>query len=432
MGQRIQAAVVVVLLLAAGIRGAAEERQEVGKLVSPEGTLFQRASGGGAWSIVPAKGAVHAGDLLLGLPGAVLEAGKGAVRLTFLSDLDKNSPYPILEPAIVLHAGPDGDVDFTLDRGRVDVANLKDKGAARVGIRFHDQKWQAVLEEPGARLSVELYGRWPKGARFTTKPGPGDVPAADLLLLVRKGRVDLRHGGCQHPLSAPPGPALLHWDNSGDRPEAPQKLDKLPEWAAEKPKSERGQRIEKALAAFQRQALASSPREALRAFVQSDDADKRSLAVVVMGAMDDLEGLGEVLTATRYPDTWDRAVVVVRHWLGRCAGQDQLLYRYLIDKRDIKPAQAATMLQLLHSFDEVDLAQPELYRMLVRYLDHERLGIRGLAYWHLSRLAPAGRKFGYDPLAPKQERDKARASWKKLIEDEIAKGELPPKGDVQK
>ncbi len=433
MRQRIPIAATVALLLAGGVPiTAAEERQEVGKLVSPEGTLFQRAPTGGAWRIVPAKGGLHAGDLLLGLPGAVIEAGKGAVRLTFLCNLDNNSPYPILEAAIILHANSDGDVDFTLDRGRVDVANLKERGAARVGLRFHDQKWQAVLEEPGSRFAVELYGRWPKGARFTTKPGPSDVPAADLLLLVRQGRVDLRHGSCQHALSAPPGPALLHWDNSGDRPEAPQKLDKLPEWAGEKTTSERGQRIVKALEAFRQQARMSSPREALRAFVTSEDAYKRSVAVVVMAAMDDLEGLGEVLTATRYPDTWDRAVVVVRHWLGRCAGQDQILYRYLLDKRAIKPAQAATILQLLHSFDEADLAQPELYRMLVRYLDHERLGIRGLAYWHLSRLVPAGRKFGYDPLAPKQERDKAGAMWKKLIEDEIAKGELPPKERSQK
>jgi len=47
------------------------------------------------------------------------------------------------------------------------------------------------------------------------------------------------------------------------------------------------------------------------------------------------------------------------------------------------------------------------------------LAIRGLAYWHLSRLAPAGLKFGYAPLAPKEQRDAAIKEWRKL--------ELPPK-----
>jgi hypothetical protein len=354
MAQHISSAALAAFLLAGSVGSAAEEpRPEIGKLMSAEGTLFQRGKLGEAWRIVPAKGAVHAGDLLLGMPGAVVETAKGAVRLTFLGDLDKNSPYPILEAAVILHASPECEVDFTLDRGRVDVANLKDKGAARVDLRFHDQKWRATLEQPGARIAVELYGRWPKGARFTPEADARDVPAADLLLLVRKGRVELRHGTHHHSLSAPPGPALIHWDNSGDRPEAPQKLDTLPEWASEKFTSERAQQIEKALEAFRRAAVKSSPRQALRDFVASDDADKRSVAIITMGAMDDLEGLGEVLTATRYRDAWDRAVVVLRHWLGRGPGQDQFLYRYLIEKRDIKPAQAATILQLLHSFDDV-------------------------------------------------------------------------------
>jgi hypothetical protein len=425
MRNRIQTALVVAVAFAGG--AAAAERPEIGKLVSKPGTLFARTKMGEAWRVVPEKGAVHAGDLLLGLPGAVVETGNGAIRLTFLGDLDKNSPHPILEPAVILHPGKDRAVEIELERGRIEVANIKDKGEVRVGLHFRNQDWRATLEAPGASILVELYGRWARGTRFTTTPGPNDVPEADLTVLVRKGNVELRHEQCEHALSAPPGPALLHWESHDRHPEAPQKLDKLPEWASEKYSTEHAKDIQEALEAFRQQVVKSPPLEVLRDFVKSTDAAKRSVAVVLMGAMDDLEDVGNVLTSSRHRDTWDLAVVVTRHWLGRCAGQDQKLYRYLIEKRDNKPAQAATILQLLHSFSEEDLAAPEVYRMLVRYLDNDRLGIRGLAYWHLVRHVPEGRDFNYDPLASKQERDKARAQWKKLVDDKIAKGELPPK-----
>ena len=62
-----------------------------------------------------------------------------------------------------------------------------------------------------------------------------------------------------------------------------------------------------------------------------------------------------------------------------------------------------------------DLAQPETYQLLLGYLDNDLLAIRGLAYWHLKRLVPAGEKIGYDPLASKDKRDAAIAEWKKLV-----------------
>jgi hypothetical protein len=404
------------------------EAPVVARLISKDGTLFARSTPEQDWRFVANKGEIHAGDLLVGLPGAVLENSKGTVDLTLLTDLDKNSPYPVLEAAVVLHASPDFDLDFTLDRGRVDVTNLKKEGAARVRIRFHDQQWEATLDEPGARIALQLYGRWAKGVPFHKEPGPKDVPAADLVLVVRKGQIGLKHGPCYCVMSAPPGPALLHWDNSGDAEEAPQKLETLPDWVAtEQSESERAQRIRDTVEKLRQQVVKSSPRQAGRTFATSEDPNQRATGVIFMGALDDLEGLGEVLLGTKYPDAWDRAIVVVRHWLGRRPGQDQILYRRLLDRRGLKPAQAASVMQLLHSFGDEQLAQPELYTTLVKYLDNDVLGIRGLAHWHLVRLVPAGKTIGYNPLDPKDKRAKARDQWKKLIDDLLAKGELPPK-----
>lgn len=414
------------MLGAGGLFGA--EAAAVARLVSKDGSLFARSKPGQDWRSVSSKGEIHAGDLLVGLPGAVLENGKGSVQLSLLTDFDKNSPYPILEAAVVLHTSADHDLDFTLDRGRVDVTNLKKDGPARVRIRFHDQQWEANLTEPGTRIALQLYGRWPKGVPFRKEAGPKDVPAADLLLVVRKGQVELTHGSCFRILSAPPGPALLHWDNSSAAEEAPQKQETLPDWVAtEQSDSERAQRIKNTVEKLRQQVVKSSPREAARTFATSEDPNERATGVISLGALDDLEGLGGVITATKYPDAWDRAVVVVRHWLGRHPGHDQILYQRLLDKRGLKPAQAAGILQLLHSFGDADLAQPDLYTTLVKYLDNDQMGIRGLAHWHLVRLVPAGKDIDFNPLDPKDKRDKARDQWKKLIDDQIAQGKLPPK-----
>jgi hypothetical protein len=407
---------------------AQEKSATVGKLISPRGTVFSRTKFGQPWKIVAAEGTLSAGNLLFGLPGATVQSGKDAVRLTFQADLDRNSPYPILESAVVLHDSPGFDLDFTLDRGRVDVLNIKKEGAARVRIRFHNQKWEATLTEPGARLALELYGRWPKGTHFTLEPGPKDVPAAELMLLVLQGHVDLKHGSSQHAMSAPPGLALLHWDNIAEADEFPETLDKLPVWAnKEESTSERAKTAKKLLEEFRAQILKTSLPQAVESFSTSEDAQHRALAVIVMGATDDGDGMYKVLTETKYPDTWDRAVVVVRNVLGRKPGMDQLLYRRLVEIRKIPPAQARTILELLHSFGDDDLAQPEPFRMLVKYLGHDSFAIRGLAHWHLVRLVSAGQKFDYNPLAPREEREKARKQWNKLIEGMLAKGELPLK-----
>jgi hypothetical protein len=420
------AAAAACLLISGELFGA--EAPVLARLVSKDGTLFARSAPEQDWQAVANKGEIRAGYLLVGLPGAAIENAKGTVGLSLLTDLDKNSPYPVLEAAVALHASADHDLDFTLDRGRVDVINLKKEGAARVRIRFHDQQWEATLAEPGTRIALQLYGRWAKGVPFRKEPGPKDVPSADLLLVVRKGQVELKHGSCFCVMSAPPGPALLHWDNSGESEEAPQKLEMLPDWVAtEQSESERAQRIKETVEKIRQQVVKSSPRQAGRTLAASEDPNERASSVIFMGALDDMEGLGEVINGTKHPDTWDRAVVVVRHWLGRRPGQDQLLYHGLIVKRGLKPAQAAGIMQLLHSFSTADLAQPELYTTLVKYLDNDILGIRGLAHWHLVRLVPAGKEFNYNPLDPKDQRDKARDQWKKLIDDLLAKGELPPK-----
>jgi hypothetical protein len=144
--------------------------------------------------------------------------------------------------------------------------------------------------------------------------------------------------------------------------------------------------------------------------------------VAAAGALDDLERLGNTLRNTQHHDVWENGVRVLRHWIGRAPGQDQILYSALVEKRNLTPVQAQTILQLLHSYGDDDLAQPELYQTLIAYLNHDVLGIRGLAYWHLIRLAPDGKDLGYHPWDSKEARTAAVEKWKKYIPP----GKMPP------
>jgi len=93
----------------------------------------------------------------------------------------------------------------------------------------------------------------------------------------------------------------------------------------------------------------------------------------------------------------------------------------LIDKRGYSPKHADIVLQLLHSFDDTDLSRPELYEALIAYLKHDKVAVRGLAWWHLTRLVPAGKKIAYNPSAKPEELNAAYEEWKKLVPS----GKLP-------
>lgn len=418
--QTARAAMVLGLLLGAVPCLADEARPDAAKFpatcASPNGTMLRRPSGTKDWKLVKEKEGLPTGDLLVGGPGGMLDSANGAVHLTMLTDLSGTSPFPVIESALALRANPEVDLDFTLDRGRVDLINRKDKGPAHVRVHVRDASWDLTLTEPGARIALELYGRWPRGVPFTKEPGPKDVPLAQLVFLVLQGEVAVKHQSFQHTLSAPPGPALMEWDSVTGHDETPQHLKELPAWATATDEDTPETRKKKAVRQqFSQLLTTKSVDVVLDELLDSKDPAERRLAVFAMGALDDLPRLGKALSQSKHPDVWDNGVLALRHWLGRGPGQDQKLYQGLMEKFNYTPVQAETVLQLLHSFSDEDLAQPETYQTLIDYLDHDKLAIRGLAYWHLSRLAPAGRKLGYSPHDSKEERQAAVKKWRNLL-----------------
>src|SRR6266481_6239039 len=120
-----------------------------GTCVSEKGSVLRRTEPDREWKIVGQNEALPSGELLVGLPGAVIDSANGGVRLSLLADLDENSPYPVKEAAVRLQNAPGIDLTVVLDRGRIDMANRKTAGAATVRVSVRKATWDIVLAEPG-------------------------------------------------------------------------------------------------------------------------------------------------------------------------------------------------------------------------------------------------------------------------------------------
>ena len=399
-------------------------REVAAKARSLAATFAARPAGTAGFKILPENADLFSSDLLVALPGAALESKNGAVAVKSLADYDGKSPLPALETAFTLNEAKDVDLDLTLDRGRVDLTSLK--AVATVRVRFWDQSWKISLDGKGTRVALELCGRWPAGSRFKLAMKGADKPpepVASLVMLVVNGSAAADLGGITLGLKAPPGPAFVEWDSvSGTRPQ-PQKLDKLPDWAnPEASLSPEARKMAETIEKF-RKARAENAATALNAFLDSADPIEQRIALVTLGATDDLEPLGKALASARNAEQWDFGITIVRHWLGRCPGNDQKLYAVLTSPaQGYSPATARTIMQLLFGFDPEDLKQPETFEVLIEYLAHEQSPIRNLAAWHLVRLVPQGKSIGFKPNGTKEESDATYRAWKKLIPP----GKLPP------
>lgn len=396
---------------------------------SPPATFSARPGNGNVFQPVPDKAEIHSGDLLVSLPGGTLTSKNGAVSVKSLADFDSRSPLPILETAYSLAHTVEKDVDLevVLDRGRINITNVKPEGSATVRVRFWDQSWKIVLDAPKTRVTVELCGRWTAGTRFRpadpkADPTKAPSPVASLLLLVLSGTVSVDMGGVTVAMRAPPGPAELRWNSVAGAQAQPQKLDKFPPWAdPEATLSDDGQKMAVACERF-RKSRADDVASAFDTFLGSPDPVSQRVALVTIGGLDDVDRLEKNLRTAKTQEQWDFGVTVLRHWLGRTRGNDQQLYQLLTTRYGYTDGQARIILQLLLGFSPNDLATPETYEVLIDYLGNSKPIIRNLAAWHLVRLVPQGKPIAFKPDATGEEAKQYQQAWKKLVPS----GKLPP------
>ncbi|HEY1861738.1 MAG TPA: hypothetical protein VGG61_15365 [Gemmataceae bacterium] len=408
-----------------------EKRVVAGKCYSHAGALLVREATDKPWTFADALDPLYTQDLLLALPGgrAVIGSKNGAVRATLVGNLPLLYPVPTLESAVILHANPDYDLDMTLARGNVRFANRKEKGAARIHARLPGATWDITLAEPGDEAAVEVEGRWSSGIPFTKDEKATEIPTSAAILLVLKGSVGLKVGFNEYALTAPPGPALYQWESDSPAPAGPTRMDKFPDWMETKgPISKEAKGAAALLVQVGESAKTLGIEKALAdlltagsQFAEPDRTIARQIAVFSMGAVDDLSGLTEALNSPS-GEVRDYAVEALRQWIGRAPKQDLPLYQFLVKQKKYSEGHADIVLQLLHSFGELDRSRSETYETLISYLKHDKLPIRELAWWHLIRIVPDGNKIAYDPGAPPADRQKGYEAWKKMLDDK----KLPP------
>ncbi len=399
---------------------ATNQRVPIAVALSPSGYLSCRPAAAREYQVVAENDQLHATDRVVAFPGASFRTTNKKVTVTAGGDWEGRSPLPVFETAFYLTASDDVDMDMTLECGRVEVRNTSSEGGIRVRLRFWDQTWTAVLEGPEHQLLLEVSARWPAGTRFRPPMPPGNpatmpqpVANAGLIWLRGSGMVDV--GGAAMAMSAPPGPAELRWDSLTGVADRPLKLERLPEWVPnDAVRTEQGRKIADALRRLC-QARVAEPNTAIRNFLDAQDPTERRVALVALGALDDLDTLGRALVAAKSLDEWDFGIGVLRHWLARSPGQVPRYYEFLTQIRGYSPTEATIILQLLFGFSAEDLRQAETYEVLVDYLIHEKPAIRNLAAWHLVRLIPEGRKIPYRPDGTRTDAIAAQQQWRQLI-----------------
>ena len=408
---------------------SAEPRVEAGKCLSAPGLLGSRGSHQAYFRI--AKGdAIHTRDLLVAIPGfeiAIAPANKN-VSLELRGNLPELSDSPVRESAVILHDSKSYDLDLTLVRGRVVVANTRAKGEATVwlrvgtGVRF-------TLHEPGDSVAFELYGRWPAGEPFSRMPKPGEGPLSLWEVHCLKGNVEIKSDTTSWAMAAAPGVSYFHGDSvAGPAGGGPVKRA-TPSWADPKaPVPPLAATIKAVVETYAGKAREKKPAEVAGAMLELADKETnpkiaramRDLAIHATIAMDEPEMVAELLGESKNAEVRQIAILGLRHWIGAREGRDLKLYDMLQDDMRYSRAEAATVLELLHS--PFDRNHAETYETLIPRLKHPKQAIRELAHWHLVRFAPAGREIPFDAASTIAERTKSAAAWKKLIPD----GELPP------
>jgi hypothetical protein len=235
-------------------------------------------------------------------------------------------------------------------------------------------------------------------------------------LIVLKGSAEAKYDGEQQTM---PRATLLEWTaNRGV--DGPRPLKHYPDWVAAPPAGAAAQAARSAVARLGKELQTGPVEKTVQAARKDTDAATRSLAVYSLGAVDDLSGLLATLADPQHAEVRRAAVIALRHWVGRDARHEDHLSRAL-GKAGYKANQAAIVMQLLHGFQERQLAQPETYEALIGYLQSDQLAVRELAAWHLYRLVPDGRRIAFDAAASAEERAAAQAAWRKLIPE----GKLP-------
>jgi hypothetical protein len=410
------------------------DRVEIGQFVTAGSVLAAQRGPSDAWLPVRPKTRVFAHDRWMALPGYRSEVRfDSGVQVMLWGNLMEFMMFvpPLLECEVIAHVPSQGlDADLTLDRGRIMLSNVKQGGGpVRVRLRFRDEIWDLTLEEKTEVIVDGLVSHSP-GARFDRETGGGS-PLLQLFLGVPKGKVSvaIRDLAPVH-LTAPPGLAVLGWDNKG-RLKQPLKLSgPLPQWTTDIPSKASLADLKRALDRLYDRLM--QPGVTVESVLTELSQDSRPQALAYAGyalpAIDVIAPVVDAMDDLLKPNMRAAGVVSLYQWVARRPENALTLRKLLVDKKDYTDAQADAMVQMaMLSLGQADIYAVATYEFLFEELNDEKLAIREFAYWHLAQLDPEGAKQSmYNPILI-DARDVAIARWRKRLTD----GKIPPKPPKQ-
>jgi hypothetical protein len=422
-----------------------QEAKEVGAYIALEGwfsVLLRREAEDRPWAVLRPEARVSTAQTLVSLPGyRSMIALDNGVNLTLWGNLPEFSPTPpVLESVVMLHAPAEViDLDFTLDRGRVVVANRKSSGPAQVRLRFLRQVWALELPDNKCEVAIELWG-FPPERPAAAAP----TPSRTCLGLFTKGRVrvktpreDLDLGDCSRVSWQAAAPETTH---RTDLKERPAWWDKAPDPNVPAVKSAMA-----SLLAWSQllggsntvSATKTSPADAdsviatIKKHLEDQDLpdpDNQVVGVCFLAALDDVESLIHSLADQRYAKLRNPSVFALQTWLSRDGRRAGELARTIERRRDAPNMNTAELIvRLLQLYPPEELDKAQTYETLVRQLDDANPLVRTLSFWQLEHLGRRGHlpkeagDVAYDPSWGEEKRSSAIKKWKEFL----ANGKVP-------
>jgi hypothetical protein len=368
---------------------------------------------------------------LVSLPGyhSVVELDKG-LRLTLWGNLPEIWRLPFaLESVVTVHPSEDVDLDLTLGRGRIAIANPKDQPRT-VRLRFENpsvanktEVWDIKLLEKGTEVMVNLASFHLPGEQFfLNKDDPQRKgPAAGVVLVVLSGSAEVKlDNQPAEKLVPPPAGPILSWVSRLGKLTL-HKADQMPPWtqplpalAKDDPDSKARPAVLAALTSLNIDLSGQALETGLVKAAAANDIQKHRLVVRCAGALDDLQRVIEALEDKEL-EVRRAGVETLRIWIGASRDNDYKLFQQL--QPTYSPDDARLIMTLLHRWSPEDDASPKLREMLVGNLTHKKVGIRELAHDYLlglPGLGQAGSKIGFNATAP----DFAQRAkeWQKLVQ----------------
>jgi hypothetical protein len=400
--------------------------------------LLRREGEAHPWAVLRPESRVSTAQTLVSLPGyRSLVALDSGAHLTLWGNLPEFSGSPpVLESVVMLHAPEAGtDLDFTLDHGRVVVANRKAPPAPlRVRLRFLGEVWDLELPDDRSEVALELWG-------LPRRPPAGKDRAAPptCLGLFTMGRVLVKTARQTFDLG---DHSRLSWLNQDAATVHRTALPGLPAWWA-KPPDREAPAVQKALRSLldwseilggpniNPQKRPGPPRgvEPVVTTVKTQiqevevkDPDNQDIGIFFLAALDEVEPLVDLLEDREHPNVRGATLFALQTWLSRGGRRGEELAR-ILERRGSAKDKAELIVRLLHFYPPEALEDRKTYEELVDHLGDGKLLVRDLAFWQLDQLGVGGRlpeeakRIKYDPAGDAEARREAVDKWKKLLAD---------------